>query len=219
MARYENGSATERLIYETAKKLFFEKGFSATSYEDICDAAHVNRSTLAYYYKNKKIIREKIRSEMYEKATTAAVMVCKDPNYTDILALSIIWYSYFQDANIRRFIAEHATAVLLEFDENRDNYSYRIQCFKPRLEAAGLWDSVKLDRGPLVEATIHMLDLNMCRYIALSPEDFNFYDTIAQLIETRGKNYRVPYDIIDATAEDVLNLMRLIPYDRLNIRW
>lgn len=41
-------------ILETALALFLEKGYSATSITDICDAGHINKPTLYYFFKDKR---------------------------------------------------------------------------------------------------------------------------------------------------------------------
>jgi AcrR family transcriptional regulator len=41
-------------ILETAMELFLERGYSATSTNDICAAAHINKPTLYYYFDSKR---------------------------------------------------------------------------------------------------------------------------------------------------------------------
>jgi AcrR family transcriptional regulator len=41
-------------ILDIAMKLFLEKGYSATSTNDICVAAHISKPTLYYYFHNKR---------------------------------------------------------------------------------------------------------------------------------------------------------------------
>lgn len=63
MGEYAVGVATRRRIYEVAKRLFYEKGVKKTSYNDICEAAEVNRGLIPYYFKSKNNIAAEVHEE------------------------------------------------------------------------------------------------------------------------------------------------------------
>lgn len=56
MGEYAVGVATRTRIYQVCKGLFYEKGIKATSYNDICEAADINRGLIPYYFKSKNNI-------------------------------------------------------------------------------------------------------------------------------------------------------------------
>ena len=57
MGEYAVGVATRTRIYRVCKGLFYEKGIKATSYNDICEAADINRGLIPYYFKSKNKYR------------------------------------------------------------------------------------------------------------------------------------------------------------------
>ena len=52
--REENNVSREDAILRSAMELFLEKGYSATSTNDICVAARINKPTLYYYFESKR---------------------------------------------------------------------------------------------------------------------------------------------------------------------
>lgn len=71
MGEYAVGAATRKRIYDTAKKLFYEKGIKDTSYKDICEAADVNRGLIPYYFKSKNNIATQVLEEFVESMERA----------------------------------------------------------------------------------------------------------------------------------------------------
>lgn len=71
VGEYSVGIATRRRIYETAKRLFYEKGVKDTSYKDICEAAEVNRGLIPYYFKSKGNIAAEVYEEFIESMVAA----------------------------------------------------------------------------------------------------------------------------------------------------
>ena len=63
--KYETGIETRKLILAECRKLFLDNGFHETSYNDICKAAHVNRGSIYYHFKQKDMIRYEILWEIY----------------------------------------------------------------------------------------------------------------------------------------------------------
>jgi AcrR family transcriptional regulator len=76
--REENNVNKKDAILRSAVELFLEKGYSATSTNDICAAARINKPTLYYYFESKrhlffeahiKHIQEVLRPYMDQAAT------------------------------------------------------------------------------------------------------------------------------------------------------
>lgn len=57
----------ERLIKNTAKKIFFEEGKLHATTQDIADAAGINRASIHYYYRSRKILFDKVFEEAMEE--------------------------------------------------------------------------------------------------------------------------------------------------------
>ena len=47
-------------ILQSARKLFWEKGYKKVKYGEICEAANVNRGVLHFYFKGKRKIAQQI---------------------------------------------------------------------------------------------------------------------------------------------------------------
>jgi TetR/AcrR family transcriptional regulator len=54
---------TEQLIKDTAKKVFFVDGNIHATTQDIADAAGINRASIHYYYRSRKILFDKVFEE------------------------------------------------------------------------------------------------------------------------------------------------------------
>lgn len=100
---YENGTSTRRAILDTCKKLFYEKGYHETSYDDICEAAHVNRGSIYYHFKEKERLRYEVLWETYIANRHLAEKYCGDAKYCSLLALYMNWYQCLVLPSARQF--------------------------------------------------------------------------------------------------------------------
>lgn len=105
--KYETGIATRKLILDESKKLFLEKGFRATGYDDICNAAHVNRGSVYYHFKQKGIIRYEIMWEIYTENKRIAEEYTCVPSHQCAFALYIMWRQILTEPKIGRFLVDY----------------------------------------------------------------------------------------------------------------
>ncbi|MFZ7130877.1 MAG: TetR/AcrR family transcriptional regulator [Eubacteriales bacterium] len=70
MARYTKGIITKNYILETAKKIFYEKGYLETTITEICKITNVKLGTFTYYFKTKEALVEEIYAEYLMKHYT-----------------------------------------------------------------------------------------------------------------------------------------------------
>lgn len=61
MAQRDTG--TEKLIKDTAKRIFFSEGKLQATTQDIADAAGVNRTLLNYYFRSRDMLFEQVATE------------------------------------------------------------------------------------------------------------------------------------------------------------
>ena len=66
-ASTQKGARTRRHIVETAKKLFYDKGYSETAVIEICRAAEVKPGTMTYYFKTKYDLVKELYESVYRK--------------------------------------------------------------------------------------------------------------------------------------------------------
>jgi AcrR family transcriptional regulator len=65
----------ERLIKDTAKKIFFEEGKLHATTQDIADAAGINRASIHYYYRSRKALFDKVFEEAMVEFNTKLMAV------------------------------------------------------------------------------------------------------------------------------------------------
>lgn len=108
MERYQNGSETRALILRTCQELFYEKGFAATTYSDICAAAHVNRGLISYYFGSKETLKTIVHHAEVDKISLQVRQLCPKPNSFEEAFLSsyLTWYKFFSDTKYRNFFSE-----------------------------------------------------------------------------------------------------------------
>lgn len=53
---YLVGEQTKRRIFKESRKLFYKKGFADTTYDDISNAAKINRALIPYHFKSKQTL-------------------------------------------------------------------------------------------------------------------------------------------------------------------
>lgn len=63
-----NETDSKTRIVQSARKLFWKKGYQATKYGEICEAANVNRGTMHFYFKGKRKIAQQIFFGAYRGA-------------------------------------------------------------------------------------------------------------------------------------------------------
>jgi TetR/AcrR family transcriptional regulator len=62
--KLEPHTDTERRILEVAKKVFVQKGLDGTSMQDIASAADISRTSLHYYFRNKRRLFETVLDDL-----------------------------------------------------------------------------------------------------------------------------------------------------------
>lgn len=69
VAKYKKGLETQMKILNTAKTLFFEKGYFATSIKEICQIVGITSGTFAYYFNVKESLIDAVYSDLLLKCT------------------------------------------------------------------------------------------------------------------------------------------------------
>lgn len=67
MKRSTKGMITEKKILETAKELFYNRGFSDTTVKEICNQSNVKLGTFTYYFSTKEALVSDIYAEYIMK--------------------------------------------------------------------------------------------------------------------------------------------------------
>ena len=120
MARYENGAETREKIIDACQKLFFEKGFTQTTYLDICKEAHVNQGSIYYHFKEKaELFRVVDQRENQKNRAFARRLLPKDaPAYMEwMIDIYVYWHRFFCDPQYRRFMSTPGSSPFSDLDE------------------------------------------------------------------------------------------------------
>ena len=107
--KYETGIETRKLILAECRKLFLDKGFHETSYNDICKAAHVNRGSIYYHFKQKDMIRYEILWEIYTDNKRFAEQYTSVSSHQYVFALYLMWRQILTDPKLGRFLTDYYT--------------------------------------------------------------------------------------------------------------
>ncbi len=65
MAKKRTDINTKSLIYNNAKFLFFQKGYTNTTYDEICEKIGLNKAMLKYHFSSKKNLAALIYNEIH----------------------------------------------------------------------------------------------------------------------------------------------------------
>ncbi|MDO4287557.1 MAG: TetR/AcrR family transcriptional regulator [Eubacterium sp.] len=107
---YEKGVQTRNLIYNTAKQLFYDKGFEKTKIKAIVEASDVPIGLFTYYFKTKDRVVQRIYSDFHTRISlriTESNIQGADNAILRHVVLSWIYYDIIlSDPNNSRFYYE-----------------------------------------------------------------------------------------------------------------
>ena len=213
MANYENGASTRQRIIQVCKALFYEKGFHETGYQDICQAAHVNRKTIYYHFASKDIMRYEVQWEYITANKRIAEQYCPDSRYQYILAMTILWIQAHSDDRMRKFCYE----IVLDYpvytskqDMTHFYYTYYEYMW------GHFWE--KSDIPELAFASVYGYIMSCMRMICEHPEKYDPLELCQFCITSSVSMWGIPKEVIDQVWQDVTHYLSLIPEEEMRIR-
>jgi len=109
----QQGEATRQALLQAARTLFGERGYAATSLDEITNAAKVTKGALYHHYDGKQelfaAVYEQVKREVSERAATAFLE--PDP-WEDLCAGCQAMLDAHLDSPVRRILLHDAQAVL-----------------------------------------------------------------------------------------------------------
>lgn len=136
---HKNKSQTKTILYESAKALFYEKGYTATSVRDIVNRANSKLGLFTYYFESKDALAVKIFNE-YAASVKQAIRRVVERHYPDIyddyLFVEMFEYrcsqylyildpqtaSFFSDImSLQRFINRRSQEKVFYFNQFMEN--------------------------------------------------------------------------------------------------
>lgn len=110
MVKRKAGEKKRDLIIDVCKKLFYEKGYNNTTYNDICEAADIPPGTITYHFDSKRGIASAIEDEYEPQNKIYIERMCANRGYSKVLLMAIenfhMWKRDFEDANLRNFLLD-----------------------------------------------------------------------------------------------------------------
>lgn len=126
----EKKDAKRKHILDTALLVFADKGFYATSIQDICRAANVSVGSIYFYFKNKEEIYEAVyQGILADMIQTTDLAVEEESNVKELVEKSIRAFVGFMVTNDQavRFLIKNSHSV--NMNEQRDDV-FRISTLK-----------------------------------------------------------------------------------------
>jgi AcrR family transcriptional regulator len=109
----KQGAATRQALLDAARTLFGERGYTATSIDDVAQAANVTKGAFYHHYNGKQelfaAVYEQVKREVSEHAATAFLE--PDP-WEDLCAGCHAMLDAHLDPSVRRILLRDAQAVL-----------------------------------------------------------------------------------------------------------
>ncbi len=127
MGTYQKGQTTKESILQTARQLFYEKGYRDTFCKDIAREAGVNVGLIHYYYKTKGNIAWEIYasflSEMLDRISVWFPQ--EDDLVQKAITIRLLWNLLGTDEKLKRFFHEIiAERIPLQLGHSEEGSSY-----------------------------------------------------------------------------------------------
>ena len=139
MSKYEPGIQTREKILNICKKLFYEKGYDDTTYDDICQEGDINRGLIPYHFQGKYNIAREIFVGFLVDNNTLVSQIIKEKygdtklQYVPAVHLRNYLNIIFKDEKLKRFY--YQISRVTEFTSNYsdilgDLHRQNIETFK-----------------------------------------------------------------------------------------
>lgn len=206
MGAYENGMSTHRIILNACRKLFYEKGYHETSYDDICGEAHVNRGSIYYHFKEKENIRYEVLWEITAQCYDLAKQYCDDKKYSYLVGMYIHWGKVLHDSKVRKFGLDYYADYPIYTPNNPVARFYRIANENMYRE---LWDLSGISQ--LAIATGYGTLYGAIRLLDENPEKYELIELYHHLLMTGILVWGVPKEEAEVMWKELLTYAEKIP--------
>lgn len=197
---YDNGVSTRRAIIDACKRLFYQKGYHKTSYDDICREAHVNRGSIYYHFKEKEMLRYEVTWESFIQNRHLAQKYCEEVKYQDLLALYMLWHQFLTRPDIRQFHLSYSKDYPT-FDINHGLPQFYQMAYNHIFN--DIWDLKKI--SPLSFATVYGHLMGMMQLVCENPENYCAKELFMHGITTCTKIWGIP----DKDVEQLWNQLQI----------
>lgn len=213
MSNYENGATTRQAIVQACKQLFYEQGFHETSYGDICKAAHVNRGTIYYHFKDKEAMRYEVQWEYIIANRRIVEKYCSDKRYHYILAMCMYWIQVHRDGHMRQFSLQCCRDVPV-YTGKKDLSFFYYAGYETMW--GDFWDKTNISQ--LAFASVYGYIMSCMRLLCEHPEKYDPMEMYEHCVNASVAIWGIPQEIMDAIWKDVKHYISLIPEEEMQVR-
>ena len=106
---YQAGDRTKAEILQGSRKLFFKKGYSDTTYNDISELLNINRALIPYHFKSKQALALTIYNDITETVISRSDELLDIASMSDDLAAAfhlIIFYRLFMSRQFTNLVCD-----------------------------------------------------------------------------------------------------------------
>lgn len=210
MANYENGAYTRQAIVKACKLLFYEKGFRETGYSDICKAAHVNRGTIYYHFKDKEDMRYEAQWEYITANKHVVEKYCSDHRYHYILAMCMFWIQIHRDGKLRRFCLQCCQDVPV-YTGKMDLSHFYYTGYETMWGA--FWEKTNISQ--LAFASVYGYIMSCMRMLCEHPEKYDPMEMYEHCVNASVSIWGIPDEIMAKIWQDVKHYISLIPEEEM----
>lgn len=212
---YKKGIQTRNLIYQTAKKIFYQNGYKKARIQDITDAADVPIGLFTYYFKSKDGIVQQFFSEFMTQIFSRVDETLHDKVENSIklhaLTSCISYDIILNDQNNRRFFYEtiqrksnYRLLSQLAYEVYRQN----IEDFNVEVSDQTFEDLIRVDFGARREFFLYYFEEKQQHSIAEIVRVIN--GIFPRLI-------RIDQAIVDKELEEGIALMDSVDYQDIHL--
>jgi AcrR family transcriptional regulator len=204
---------TKKNIFYSSKRLFYEKGYYATSIGNISEAANVNRALLSYYFENKSNLAQEVVNQfsdrVFDKLKQETDQKYGSINPLVMLVVSTKVFTSFRRFNesYRRFIKEVALEnIVMVRNTNQEPKTY------------GYLDSVYNMKFSSIDKQIYQNSFtSIVRGLMISHSDGYIDCSHEYIAEKQCEMYFKILGLEKSIIDDTLQEAKFI-YDNINIK-
>jgi AcrR family transcriptional regulator len=192
--RLDRGDATRAALVTAARQLFGERGYAATSTEDVVAAAGVTKGALYHHFGGKQELFRVVHEQLLHEVSDAVVAIFNHPDpWRDIVDGCAAWIDAHRDPAVRRIVLTDARSVLDE-DMVRDiEGRFGVVALRGALRknrTAGLLDPAT-DLNALALVLVGALR-EACLFVAGAVDQQRARDDVVEIVTRMLESFRAP---------------------------
>ena len=211
MVKLSAGEKKKKLIIDTCKVLFYQKGYANTTYEDICEAADIPPGTITYHFGGKRDIATVIDAEYERENKTYIEKVCGDRyNLTQMMVIENfhMWKRIFEVPEIRRFLLDLSSERVPDIS-TVETLAYFYRCVIEDRSITGISDK---ELALIVGAQIGMCD-GILHAVERSGFEYTYEEAARFGIRFFMRQLGMHDDVIEGLIADGKQLFDQLPID------